>query len=181
MGTEPPAEKKEPPKTTEQRENQTEDRGSRSKGYRGNNYRRYGKPKVNNNNKETVTSKSKFKGAIDALQDYYFDTGPTQAHDFKKTHKKISIYAGTKYSAEVMQSLEEMKIHDWTKGMPRKPQIKDFTTVVGSTEKVAEAIPSEYMDRYVHKMKTHCKREDKFEVDMQLCYTVIHGQCTHVT
>jgi hypothetical protein len=34
------------------------------------------------------------------------------------------------------------------------------------------------MDRYNHKMKTHCKREDKFEVDMQLCYTVKHGQCT---
>jgi hypothetical protein len=78
-----------------------------------------------------------------------------------------------------MQSLEDMKIHDWTKGMPRKPQLKDFVTVVGSPEKTAEEIPSEYMDRYIHKMKTHCKREeDKFEVNMQLCYTVIHGQCT---
>ncbi|OEU21780.1 hypothetical protein FRACYDRAFT_231926 [Fragilariopsis cylindrus CCMP1102] len=42
----------------------------------------------------------------------------------------------------------------------------------------ATAIPAEYMDRYNHKIKTHCKREDKFETDMQLCYTVIHGQCT---
>jgi hypothetical protein len=129
VGTEPPAEKKEPPTTTEQRENQTNDRGSRSKGYRGN-HRQYGKSK-SNTNKETVTSKSKFKGAIDALLDYYFDTGPTQAHDFKKTHKKISTYTGTKYSAEVMQSLEDMKMHDWTKGMPRKLILKDFDTVVG--------------------------------------------------
>jgi hypothetical protein len=90
MGTEPPAEKKEPPPTAEQRDTQAEDRGPRSKGYRGNNYRRYGKSKANSS-KEMVTSKSKFKGAIDALQEYYFDTGPTKAHDFKKTHKKISI------------------------------------------------------------------------------------------
>jgi hypothetical protein len=87
MGTEQPAEKKEPP-ANELRDTQTEDRGSRTKGYRGN-HRRYGKSK-NNVNKETVTSKSKFKGAINALLDYYFDTGPTQAHDFKKTHKRYT-------------------------------------------------------------------------------------------
>jgi hypothetical protein len=176
MGTEPPAEKKEPPATSEQRDTQTDDRGSRSKGYRGNN-RRYGKPK-STTNKETITSKSKFKGAIDALQDYYFDTGPTQAHDFKKTHKKISTYTGTKYSAEVMQSFEEMKLHDWTKGMPKKPIATDFSRVIDKKIVPATEVPSEYMDRYIHKMKTHCKREDKFEVDMQLCYTVVHGQCT---
>ena len=117
MGTEPPAEKKEPP-ATESRETQSDNGGSRSKGYRGN--RRYGKPKTNNN-KDTVTTKAKFKGAITDLEGYYFDTGPTQAHDFKKTHKKISTYTGTKYSAEVMQSLEEMELHDWTTGMPKKP------------------------------------------------------------
>jgi hypothetical protein len=175
MGTEPPAEKKEPPAASEQRETQSDDRGSKSKGYRGNN-RRYGKPK--STHRETVTNKSKFKGAIEALQDYYFDTGPTQAHDFKKTHKKISTYTGTKYSAEVMQSLEEMKIHDWTKGMPKKPIATDFNRVVDNQMVPAIEVPSEYMDRYIHKMKTHCKREDKFEVDMQLCYTVVHGQCT---
>ena len=42
----------------------------------------------------------------------------------------------------------------------------------------ATSIPGENMDRYVHKMKTHCKREDKYKVDMTLCYTVVHGQCT---
>jgi hypothetical protein len=166
MGTEPPADKKEPP-AVEQRVAQTDDQGSRTKGYKGG-YKRYGKPK--SNNKDTVVSKSKFKGAIDALlRDYYFDTGPTQAHDFKKTHKKIATYTGTKYSAKVMQSLEDTKIHDWTRGMPRKPLESDSKS---------KNIPVEYMDRYNHKMKTHCKREDKFEVDMQLCYTVIHGQCT---
>jgi hypothetical protein len=77
-----------------------------------------------------------------------------------------------------MQSLEDMKPHDWTKGMPRKPQLSDFSILEGSKEVAATEIPSECMDRYIHKMKTHCKREDKFEVDMQLCYTVIHGQCT---
>jgi hypothetical protein len=175
MGTEPPVDKKEPP-AVEQRVAQTDDRGSRTKGYKGG-YKRYGKPK--SNNKDTVVSKSKFKGTIDALQDYFFDTGPTQAHDFKKTHKKIATYTGTKYSAEVMQSLEDMKIHDWTRGMPRKPQLEGFKVLKGSVEKEATEVPSEYMDRYNHKMKTHCKREDKFEVDMQLCYTVIHGQCTY--
>jgi hypothetical protein len=175
MGTEPPASEKKEPPVPEQRDTQTDDRGSRSKEYRGN-HRRYGKKK--NHIKEIVTSKSKFKGAIDALSDYYFDTGPTQAHDFKKTHKKISTYTGTKYSAEVMQSLEDMRIFDWTRGMPRKPILTDFDTVTGSVTTPAIAIPSKYIDRYTHKMKTHCKREDKFEVDMQLCYTVIHGQCT---
>ena len=86
MGTESQADKKESPAMTEQRDTQTEDCGSRSKGYRGN-HRRYGKPK--SSSKETITSKSKLKGAIDAQEDYYFDTGPTQAHDFKKTHGKI--------------------------------------------------------------------------------------------
>ena len=185
MGTEPPAEKKEPP-ATESRETQS-DSGSRSKGYRGN--RRYGKPKTNNN-KDTVTTKAKFKGAITDLEGYYFDTGPTQAHDFKKTHKKISTYTGTKYSAEVMQSLEEMELHDWTTGMPKKPILSDFDKEeeeasdsddddVDTKKKIvitkATVIPAEYMDRYNHKIKTHCKREDKFETDMQLCYTVIHS------
>ena len=189
MGTEPPAEKKEPP-ATESRETQSDNGGSRSKGYRGN--RRYGKPKTNNN-KDTVTTKAKFKGAITDLEGYYFDTGPTQAHDFKKTHKKISTYTGTKYSAEVMQSLEEMELHDWTTGMPKKPILSDFDKEeeeasdsddddVDTKKKIvitkATVIPAEYMDRYNHKIKTHCKREDKFETDMQLCYTVIHGQCT---
>jgi hypothetical protein len=77
-----------------------------------------------------------------------------------------------------MQSLELMKIHDWTKGMPRKPMLADFSTLEGSVVVPAKDVPSEYMDRYIHKMKTHCKREDKFEVDMQLCNTVVHGQCT---
>jgi hypothetical protein len=120
MGTEPPADKKEPPVAAEQRDTQTNDCGSRTKGYRGG-YKRYGGKSKNNSNKETIVNKKKFKGAIDALQDYYFDTGPTQAHDFKKTHRKIS-------TAEVMQSLEEMNIHDWTRGMPRKPQLSDFST-----------------------------------------------------
>ena len=55
--------------------------------------------------------------------------------------------------------------------MPKKPILADFGMI-------ATEIPIEYMDRYNHKMKTHCKREDKFEVDMQLCYTVVKGQCT---
>ncbi|OEU19808.1 hypothetical protein FRACYDRAFT_235871 [Fragilariopsis cylindrus CCMP1102] len=183
MGTEPPAEKKEPP-TTEQSA-QSDDRSSKPKGYRGN--RRYGKAKANNN-KDTITTKAKFKGAITDLEGYYFDTGPTQAHDYKKTHRKISTYTGTKYSAEVMQSLEEMKLHDWTTGMPKKPILSDFDTETvdedvdtkKKTVKIVKAttIPAEYLDRYLHKIKTHCKREDKFETDMQLCYTVIHGQCT---
>jgi hypothetical protein len=177
MGTEPPADKKEPPAAAEQRETQTEDRGSITKGYRGG-YKRYGSKSKSNGNKDTIVSKKKSKGAIDALQDYFFDTGPTQAHDFKKTHRKISTYTGTKYSAEVMQSLELMKIRDWTKGMPRKPMLADFNTLEGAVVVTAKDVPSEYMDRYIHKMKTHCKREDKFEVDMQLCYTVVHGQCT---
>jgi hypothetical protein len=59
MGTEPPAEKKEPP-AVEQRVAQTDDRGSRTKGYKGG-YKRYNKPK--SNNKDIVVSKSKFKGA----------------------------------------------------------------------------------------------------------------------
>ena len=180
MGTEPPAEKKEPP-AAESRETQSDNGGSRSKGYRGN--RRYGKSKASNK-ETTITTKTKFKGSIDALEDYYFDTGPTQAHDFKKTHKKISTYTGTKYSAEVMQSLEEMKLHDWTKDLPKKPLKSKFDVVVAATDDTpasiikATVIPSEHLDRYTHKMKTHCKREDKFEDDMQLCYTVIHGQCT---
>jgi hypothetical protein len=49
-----------------------------------------------------------------------------------------------------MQSLEEMKIHDWTRGMLRKPQLSDFKVLEGSVEKEAKEIPSEYMDRYIH-------------------------------
>jgi hypothetical protein len=88
MGTEPPADKKESP-SVEQNDGQTEERGSRYKGYKGG-QKRFTKKKVGN--KEVTISKSKFKGALDALVDYYFDTGPTQAHDFKNTRKKISIY-----------------------------------------------------------------------------------------
>jgi hypothetical protein len=149
MGTEPPAEKKEPPAASEQRETQSDDRGSKSKGYRGNN-RRYGKPK--STHRETVTNKSKFKGAIEALQDYYFDTGPTQAHDFKKTHKKISTYTGTKYSAEVMMSIENMEYYNWASSMPRKPIKSDFDTSTGGISNIATVIPQEYLDRYEYKI-----------------------------
>jgi hypothetical protein len=76
MGTEPPADKKKPPAAAEQRETQTEDRGSRTKGYRGS-YKRDGGKSKSNGNKEAIVSKTKFKGAINALQDYYFDTGPS--------------------------------------------------------------------------------------------------------
>ena len=182
MGTEPPAEKNEPTGKTEQRESSPEERSSTRKGYRGGN-RRYGKSK-GNNNKEPIVNKTQFKGAITDLEEYYFDTGPTQAHDFKKTHKKIATYTGTKYSAEVMKSLDDLVLHDWTKDMPKKPKKADFDTVIEATVDTAASIvkatsiPGENMDRYVHKMKTHCKREDKYEVDMTLCYTVVHGQCT---
>jgi hypothetical protein len=27
-------------------------------------------------------------------------------------------------------------------------------------------------------MKSHCKKEDKYEEDMKLSFTVVHGQCT---
>jgi hypothetical protein len=168
---EPQAEKKEPPSV----ETPTEDRGSRSKGYKGG-QKRFIKKK--SGSKDVTISKSKFKGAIDALLDYYFDTGPTQAHDFKKTHKKIATYVGTKYSAEAMMSIEEMKVHDWTSTMPRKPLKTDFDTVKGSTTVEADKVPQEHLDRYDYKMKSHCKREDKYEVDMSLCFTVVHGQCT---
>ena len=62
--------------------------------------------------------------------------------------------------------------------MPKKPVLADFGTLQGFQLVPATEISIEYMDRYNHKMKAHCKREDKFEVDMQLCYTVVKGQCT---
>jgi hypothetical protein len=102
MAIKPPAEKKDS-QSTDQKEGQSEDRGSRYKGYKGG-QKRFTKKK--SGTKDVTISKSKFKGALDALTDYYFDTGPTQAHDFKKTHKTISTYTGTKYSAEVMMSIE---------------------------------------------------------------------------
>jgi hypothetical protein len=168
MGMEPQAEKNEPPSS----ESATEDKTKR---YRGN-QRRFIKKKTVH--KEVSISKSKFKGALDALVDNYFDTGPTQAHDFKKTHKKISIYTGTKYSAEVMMSIENMEVYDWTTTMPRKPLTSDFDTSIGGTTSIATTIPQEYLDRYDYKIKSHCKREDKYEVDMKLSFTVVHGQCT---
>jgi hypothetical protein len=123
-------------------------------------------------------SKSKLKGALDALTDYYFDTGPTQAHDFKKTHKKISTYTGTKYSTEVMMSIEEMRVHNWTATMPRRPIKADFDTSVNGVQTKATTVPQEHLDRYDYKMKSHCKKEDKYEEDMKLSFTVVHGQCT---
>jgi hypothetical protein len=100
--------------------------------------------------------------------DYYFDTGPTQAHDFKKTHKKISSYTGTKYSAEVMMSIEEMKLHNWTATMPRKPIKSDFDTLIGGVSTIATVVHQEHLDRYDYKMKSYCKKEDKYEEDMKL-------------
>jgi hypothetical protein len=175
MGTEPPADKKESP-SVEQKDGQTEERGSRYKGYKGG-QKRFTKKK--DGNKEVTISKSKFKGALDALVDYCFDTGPTQANDFKKTHKKIPIYTGTKYSAEVMMSIEDMKVHNSTATMPRKPIKSDFDTSVGgvSTTK-ATTVPQEHLDQYDYKMKSHCKKEDKNKEDMELSFTVVHGQCT---
>jgi hypothetical protein len=170
MGMEPQAEKKESPSV----ESTTDDRGNKPKSYRGS-QKRFIKKKVGS--KDVTISKSKFKGALDALEDYYFDTGPTQAHDFKKTHKKISTYTGTKYSAEVMVSIEEMDLYDWSSAMPRRPLKEDFDTVKGSVTTSIE-IPQEHIDRYEYKMKSHCKREDKYEVDMRLSFTVVHGQCT---
>jgi hypothetical protein len=126
-----------------------------------------------------VISKSKFKGALNALVDYYFDTGPTLAHDFKKTHKKISTYTGTKYSAEVMVSIEEqLERHDWTATMPRKSIKTDYNTILGTVEHKALTVPQEHLDRYEYKMKSHCKKKDKYEEDMKLSFTVVHGQCT---
>jgi hypothetical protein len=92
MGIEPQAEKKES-QSAEHKDAQADDRSLKYKGYKGGS-RRFTKKK-SAGNKEVTISKSKFKGALDALVDYYFDTGPTQAHDFKKTHKKISTYTGS--------------------------------------------------------------------------------------
>jgi hypothetical protein len=168
MGMEPQAEKTEAPPS----ESATEDKGKRFRG----NQRRFTKKKTVS--KDVTISKTKFKGSLDALIDYYFDTGPTQAHDFKKTHKKISTYTGTKYSAEVMMSIENMEYYNWASSMPRKPIKSDFDTSTGGISNIATVIPQEYLDRYEYKIKSHCKREDKYEVDMKLSFTVIHGQCT---
>jgi hypothetical protein len=174
MGMEPQAEKKES-QSAENKEVQAEDRGSGYKGYRGG-PKRFTKKK--SGSKEVTISKSKFKGALKALVDYYFDTGPTQAHDFKKTHKMISTYTGTKYLAEVMMSIEDMKLHNWTATMPRKPIKSDFDTVTGGIRSIATVVPQEHLDRYDYKMKSHCKKEDKYEEDMKLSFTVVHGKCT---
>jgi hypothetical protein len=170
MGIKPQAEKKEST-SAENKDVQADDRGSKYKGgYKG---RRFIKKK-SSGSKDVAISKSKFKGALDALVDYYFDTGPTQAHDFKKTHKKISAYTGTKYSAEVMMSIEELERHDWTATMPRKPIKTDFNTISGTVEHKALTVPQEHLDRYEYKMKSHCKKEE----DMKLSFTAVHGQCT---
>jgi hypothetical protein len=146
MGIEPQAVKKES-QPVEHKDVQADDRSSKYKGYKGGS-RRFVRKK-SGGSKDVTISKSKFKGALDALVDYYFDTGPTQqAHDFKKTHKKISTYTGTKYSAEIMMSIEEMKVHNWTATMPRKPIKSDFDTSVGGVSTKATVVPQEHLDPY---------------------------------
>jgi hypothetical protein len=59
----------------------------------------------NRGNKSNIIEKTEFKGACKDLEGYYFQSGPSEANDYKKTKDQIVTYTGTKYSAEVSQSI----------------------------------------------------------------------------
>ena len=68
------------------------------RGYQGNNPRNIGRG---------ITIKQKeFKGSTPELKGYYFDTGPDQADNYKKTIKNIIIVSGMKYLAEISCAIE---------------------------------------------------------------------------
>jgi hypothetical protein len=173
MGGEVQEEKRESP-PQEQKEVPSQESGSRFR--RGRN--RGGRKSRSRGNEASVIEKSDFKGACKDLEGYYFQSGPSQANDYKKTKDHIVTYTGTKYSAEVSRSIDEMTPYTWL--LPTAPITSDFDEMEAdgvTVKNKATVIPKEYTDRYNIKMKTMVKREDKYEDDMKLSYSLIIGQC----
>jgi hypothetical protein len=172
MGVDVQEEKKESP-PQEHKDVPSYESGSRSRRSRHRN-----RKSRNRGNESSIIEKSEFKGACKELDGYYFQSGPSQANDYKKTKDQIVTYTGTKYSAEVSRSIDEMSQFNWIP--PTAPILTDFDVMDndGVTVKTAAVkIPQAYTDRYNIKMKTMVKREDKYEDDMKLSYTLVMGQC----
>ena len=77
-------------------------------------------------NIEIVEKETDFEGSTTELDGYYFDMGPHQADDYKRTIKKFGIYVGFTYSAELactVETLEHKPAHMFK--LPKAPVTVD--------------------------------------------------------
>ena len=64
------------------------------------------------------------------LSGYYFDIGPDQADNYKKTIKKIEIVAGMKYSADVSCLIETLDENPPMMKMPTKMTLESEKVMI---------------------------------------------------
>ena len=136
-------------------------------------------------NQVTVES---FKGAHPDLKGKVFIKGPTQASRYDETYKSYLTFVGTKFGQRVKRAFVEKDKDAGLKTLnkpsaPMTTMIRQFATPGDDSQMVGREVAvmdrdSEAFYEYQLKLKQYLSDVNKYEENLETCYSILLGQCS---